>query len=503
MKSLFFFLITILILSSCGSKDGNVATTQAISTAESVRDKWLKACKPLEFQLDIYPEGHISLIDKVGIYSVSHDATADEKLLLDGIPFVFSDRLFKPETGAIVTGDTTATFYVCYPFIPGLTLKDTLTKKAPFEELLYGREMSRNQSGSFLVRMKLMSGTSLLRVRIESPDVTDKMTQLSVSGDHIYTGGKYQPYTGEWFSLEGNNKPIRFDFDRLMNNYQFVNVFLPPFDESSDVSITVRMNGTDYVTKTVLPHLRRGSMTQLNLQLSGGKLGIVSSWLEESRPLLEPKSQVVDSVEVGHYLQRDGTISTQLDSSSVGVVFQTDGKHGKAVSLVDVKGNKVFSFKRLTSGKIFKTLDGKKKEGFINPSKSTGVDEAYRLVYKSSIPYAPDCGLGYSDGYHLSSSLLRKQEGRGEEDEMLYVLQSEKGAYIPSAAEMVQLFCLVQGLGEDEFSVPGLVVPEGEYLTSSESSEDNFYMFDFTRGILTGSFPKQFARMKLRLFYLF
>lgn len=289
MKSLFFFLITIFLFSSCGSKDGNVTTIQAISTAESVRDKWLKACKPLEFQLEISPEEHISLINKVGGYSVSHDATTDEKLLLDGVPFVFSDRLFRPETGAVMTGDTTATFYVCYPFIPGLTLKDTLAKKAPFEDMLYGCELSRNLSEGFLVRMKLMSGTSLLRVRIESSDITDKMTQLSVSGDHIYTQGRYQPYTGEWFSLEGNNRPVRFDFDRLMNNYQFVNVFLPPFGESSDVSIGVRMNGTDYVTKTVLPHLRRGSMTQLNLQLSEGKLRIVSSWLEESPPFIGAK----------------------------------------------------------------------------------------------------------------------------------------------------------------------------------------------------------------------
>lgn len=504
MKSLFFFLITIFLFTSCGSKDSNVATTKAISTAESVRDKWLKACKPLEFQLDIFPEEHLSLINKVGIYSVSHDATADEKLLLDGVPFIFSEeRLFKPEAGAIITGDTTATFYVCHPFVTGLTLKDTLIKKAPYSELLYGRELSRNLSVNFLVRMKLMSGTSLLRFRIESTDITDKLTQLSVSGDHIFTQGNYQPYTGEWFSLEGNNKPIRFDFDRLMNNYQFVNVFLPPFEESSDISIGVRMNGADYVTKTVLPHLRRGSMTQLNLLLSGGKLSIVSSWLEENRLLLEPKSLMVDSVQIGHYLQRDGTISTQLDSLSVGVVFQTDGRHGKAVALVDVKGNKVFSSKQLTSGKIFKTIDGNKKEGFINPSQSAGVDEAYRLVYKPSIPYAPDCVLGYADGYHLSSNLLRKQEGRGEEEDMLYVLSSEKGAYIPSAKEMVELFCQVQGLGEELFVASGFVVPDGEYLTSSESSAENFYMFDFTRGILTGSFPKQFARMKLRLFYLF
>lgn len=503
MRFPILFLIVLLFLTSCGSKESNVTTTQAISTAEYVRNQWLKVRKPLEFQLDVYPHEHTPLLNRVGIYSVSSDATIDEKLMLNGMPFTFSNHLFQPESGSVITGDTTATFYVCYPFISGLTLKDTLVKKAPFTDFLYGRELSRSLSGSFLVRMKMISATSLLRFRIESSDMTDRLSLLSISGDRIYTQGKYQPYMGEWFSLAGNNKPIRFDFDRLMNNYQFVNIYLPPFDGPSDLSVSLKMNGTDYVTRTVLPHLKRGSMTQLNLQLADEKLRIVSSWLEENRPLLEPVAHKADSIRVGDYLQRDGSISTLMDSMSVAVVFQTDGKHGKAVALADVNGCKLFSSKRLTSGRFFKTVDGKRKEGFVNASQSARVDEAYRLVYKPSIPYEPECVLGFADGVALSNSLLRKQKDRGGEDEMLTVLQDVKGAYVPSAAEMVMLYYLVQGFGEQRFAASGFMVPEGEYLTSSEYSEETFYMFDFTTGVLTGSFSKQFARMGLRLFYLF
>lgn len=503
MRFYFLFLIVYLFLVSCGSKESNVTTTQAISTAEYVRNQWLKARKPLEFQLDVYPHEHTPFLNKVGVYSMSSDATMDEKLMLNGMPFIFSNHFFRPESGSVITGDTTATFYVCYPFIPGLTLRDTLVKKAPFSDFLYGRELSRSLSSSFLVRMKMISATSLLRFRIESSDMTDRLSLLSVSGDRIYTQGKYQPYTGEWFSLAGNNKPIRFDLDRLMNNYQFVNVYLPPFDEPSDLSVSLKINGADYMTRTVLPHLGRGSMTQINLQLADEKLRIVSSWLEENRPLLEPMSCKADSIKIGDYLQRDGSISTLMDSMSVAVVFQTDGKHGKAVALDDVAGRKIFSSSRLTSGRFFKTVDGRKKEGFVNASQSAGVDETYRLVYKPSIPYEPECVLGFTDGVVLSNSLLRKQKDRGGEDEMLTVLQDVKGAYVPSAAEMVMLYYLVQGFGEQQFAASGFMVPEGEYLTSSEYSEDTFYMFDFTTGVLTGSFSKQFARMGLRLFYLF
>ena len=50
----------------------------------------------------------------------------------------------------------------------------------------------------------------------------------------------------------------------------------------------------------------------------------------------------------------------------------------------------------------------------------------------------------------------------------------------------------------------GSIVPlQGEYLTSSESGKDTFYLMDFTNGIVAGGLSKRYARAKLRLFYLF
>ena len=46
-------------------------------------------------------------------------------------------------------------------------------------------------------------------------------------------------------------------------------------------------------------------------------------------------------------------------------------------------------------------------------------------------------------------------------------------------------------------------IPRGEYLTCSESTSQSFYMMDMENGIITGTLSKQYAKMQLRLFYLF
>ena len=79
--------------------------------------------------------------------------------------------------------------------------------------------------------------------------------------------------------------------------------------------------------------------------------------------------QRVDSVEVGHYLQRDGGICTERDSNSIAVVVETDGRQGKAVALRDCEGRYCHSRKALTVGKSFQTIDGKRKRESSIPDK--------------------------------------------------------------------------------------------------------------------------------------
>ena len=48
-----------------------------------------------------------------------------------------------------------------------------------------------------------------------------------------------------------------------------------------------------------------------------------------------------------------------------------------------------------------------------------------------------------------------------------------------------------------------LIPLQGEYLTSSESSGNSFYMMDMQKGIINGSASKPYSKGRIRLFYLF
>lgn len=510
MKSFYFIFIPFLFLTSCGRKEQKQKGAQAITTAEAVRDQWIRSRKPLEFTVNTDQPGALAKMDKLGIFSYSQDATVEERLSLTGVPFQYhSAGKFLPEGREIVTGDSTSIFYVCYPYMRGITPKDTLWLKAPYGEYLYGKEVSRSFGERFTVQLRMECATSLLRFRLESHDMTDVLHEVSVTGQQLFTRAGYSPYTGEWHGLSGANCPIEYRFDRVMNNYQYVDVLLPPADSPSDIAVTVGMNDKIYTLHTTVPRLKRGEMTQINLMLDTSGLRIVSSWVQEQREYLFAPENRVDTVRVGHYLQDDGSVSAVRDSASVAVVFMTDGKHGKAVALKDCEGMKLFSSMKLTSGRVFQTIDGTKKEGFINPSRADGAGEEYRLVYKPSLPYPETCALGFTDGCALCRVLLRKYETKKREgmteqgEEMLAELLTAKGAYVPAVAELVHLYYLLQPYCEQTLSVDGWELPKGEYLSSSEASEANFYMFDFNHGGVAGTFPKKFARMKLRLFYVF
>lgn len=499
----FYFIFLALFIVSCGGKEQGKITTQAMSTAEQVREQWLKSRKALEFVVNTEQPNALMKIRRLGIYSLSGDATIEEKLSLTGIPFRYdSDGRFVPESGKVVTGDSTAVFYACYPYMPGITLKDTLSLKSPYQEFLYGVEEARFVGERFAVQLRMRCAASLLRLRLESRNITDRLSKVSVAGQQVYTQASYLPYTGEWCRLSGEKRPIEYTFDRVMNNYQFVNVLLPPVNMPNDITIAVSMNAKEHILHTTLPRLGSGEMVQLNLMLESSGLKVTSSWVEEKRDFLFAEEAKADTVKVGHFVQNDGTVSIVRDSASVAVVITTDGKHGKAVALKDCDGLRRFSSENLSSGKVFRTVDGTKKEGFINPNRSAGIEEKKKLVYKPNLPYPEDCALGYKNGCSLCQVLLEKHK-RDDSEEMLTELLSEKGAYVPTIAELAYLYYLLQPYAGGSLKIEGIDWPEGEYLSSSESSDSTFYMFDFNHGVVTGAFSKQFARLKLRLFYVF
>lgn len=136
----FYFIFLFFLLISCGKKVKEKTTTQAMSTAETVREQWLKSWKTLEFVVNTDQTDLPAKMKRLGVYSISCDATLDESLLLTGTPFRNdADGRFVPEKGEVLTGDSTALFFVCYPYIPDASPKDTIWLKAPYKEYLYGR----------------------------------------------------------------------------------------------------------------------------------------------------------------------------------------------------------------------------------------------------------------------------------------------------------------------------------------------------------------------------
>lgn len=501
MNKSYYLILSFFLFVSCMGKEQNQPAPTAISTAESVRESWMKSRKSIELLIDGIPPTTFKNIGKLGVYSAAQDATPQEQSSLLGVPFQYDcGERFIPAGGDILIGDTTARFYVCYPYFPELTPDKVLTLKAPYEDYLFGEELSRNFTDNFSIRYKLNYSTALLRLRLESPDITDHLHKVCVRGNHLYTKADYHPYTGAWQNLFGANTSIEYTFDRLMNNYHFVDILLPPVDDPADITLSVKMNTSELTTHTTLPRLAKGEMTQLNLSVEPSGLRILSSWVQERTGPVIPRKEQCDTVQIGHYLQSDGTIALTHDSASIAVVYETNGKHGKAVALEDIPGLWRFSSRNFSSGKHFPTIDGIGTEGLINPLQADST--SYRFVYKPSLPYPETCSFGYPHGSRLSKNLFDKAEYI-ENDDMLYILSTTKGTYIPSVAELAHLYYLLQPYSETKLSIEGFTLPEGSYLSSSESSSSTFYMFDFTDGAVSGSFSKRFARLKLRLFYIF
>jgi len=500
MNKSYYLILSLLLFLSCTGKEQKQPAPTAISTAESVRNNWMKSRKSIELLVEGISPVSLKNIGRLGIYSVTKDATPQEQSSLLGIPFRYDcGERFIP-TSDILMGDSTARFYVCYPYHPGLAPGKALTLKAPYEDYLFGQELSRNFTDKFSIRYKLNYSTSLLRLRLESPDITDHLHKVSVRGNHLYTKADYYPYTGIWQNLSGVNTSIEYPFDRLMNNYHFVDILLPPVDEQADIALSVNMNTSEFTTHTTLPRLVKGEMIQLNLSVEPSGLRILSSWVQERTEPIIPREEPCDTIQVGYYLQSDGTIALVRDSASVAIVYETNGRHGKAVTLEDTPGLWRFSSRNYSSKKQFPTVDGIGTEGLINPIQADSTN--YRFVYKPSLPYPKTCAFGYPYGSRLSKTLLSEAKDI-QDDDMLYVLSLAKGTYIPSAAELTHLYYLLQPYSETKLSADGFTPLEGSYLSSSESSSSTFYMFDFTDGAIAGAFSKRFARLKLRLFYVF
>lgn len=323
---------------------------------------------------------------------------------------------------------------------------------------------------------------------------------------HIRLDGEYPKdrLTGLRISLSGNDYfEIQECTDQLMTHPFEKEYAVVPEDEQIEVSVSATIGDKEYNTRTIVPHLLLDTRTQLNLSLSEERLHMVSSWIEEYAGELQMTPDAVDTVRVGYYLDDQGYITVDYQPSSVGMVVETDGRHGKAVALSDVRGEWVFSTSGLSSGLTFETIDGKVKEGLLNRRRSE-VDTLGMLFYDGSLPYPSNCAFSQADGFDLCWNLnLIKGKEPSLGSDMQNVAKLMDGSYVPSVSEMAALYNSVYGFGKERLVGQGFQKPQGSYLTSSESSEQTVFSMDFTQGALTAYASKRFSPFRVRLFYIF
>ena len=117
------------------------------------------------------------------------------------------------------------------------------------------------------------------------------------------------------------------------------------------------------------------------------------------------------------------------------------------------------------------------------------------------MPYPVTNAFGKTDGAGLTSLLLNKKGGK-DEGSMMNAIERHHGSYIPTLAEMAQIYYLLQPYSNA--NITELIEPfSGEYLTCSESSDHNYYGIEMSKGVVMPNYSKQYAKLKLRLFYLF
>lgn len=468
---------------SCGKSDEKRPSLEQTRAAIEVRDAWRDELKPME----ITASGAITGADRIGVRLTSDGKT-------DFLAFVGTPGCFKPEQPSL-TADTASVVSACWP----LSSSDTLSLTAPFSDRIFGYESERTVGARLSLQMKFQSSMALLKFCFESDNLTDVLESLTLKGEYVATRGKYIPYNGKWIEKSGEGMPVGIDTDCLANSGRSYDFYLIPCDAASDIVLSAVVNGKEYLLKTKVPPLTAGSMTQLNLTMDKtGQLLPKSSWVDNQRKTDLRKVAVVDTVKIGHYLRKDGLVVAKRDTMTVAVVFETDGRHGKAVAIEDVPGTFCFGDKSLTNGTIFGTIDGQRNEGIINDSSSS---EDERLIYKPEIPYSENTAFGHKDGAELTSRLLNKKRGK-ENGTMLAEVEKHHCSYIPTVAEMACIFYMLQPYAHS--LLPELIEPfSGEYLTCSESSDHNYYGIEMSKGIVMFNYSKQYAKLKLRLFYLF
>lgn len=317
MRHCGLILLAALLLAGCSVNTRNGDALSAHHTAEKVKDGWLKMSKPLEIEVMGRTK---SELEEIGSLAVWLGGMEDGK----AVEFRFDGKVFKPSVP--VMADSTASPLVCYPFLPSLHPADTVAVSHPFGERLAGQIQSVTQTNDKTkITMKLEELTALLRLILKSDNISDVMQFLEIQGDCVSTAGFLIPLKGRLDSRQSDTDRVCSVLsDCLLNNGIPHDFNLIPTEDSGEIHISLKVNGKKLSISTTLPPLRRGSITELRLHVSGGRLSLGSSWVDTRHPFERPAVARTDSVKTGYFLQKDGTISPKLDGNSLAWVIKTD-----------------------------------------------------------------------------------------------------------------------------------------------------------------------------------
>lgn len=483
-------ILSILVCSCSGNKGKNDALS-VHSTVEKVREEWAKVEKPLVITVIDRDKDELEAIGSIGVFlSDNPEETVRE--------FRFDGETFRPVNAMNV--DSTVIPVVVFPYRPGLHPNDSIKTDSETGAALIGIYDSTVQTPDNInVKMKLKEITALLRLKIKSDSITDVLEGIDVNCEKGIAASHMHPFKGEWIETRATRNLRSVLTNCMVNNGRCHDFHMIPTDESGEIVIGVKVNGRYLSVATVIPPMRAGSITELRLTISGGRLNIGSSWVDTRHPFTKTAKEANTDVHPLLYLRSDGTITEIYDEKCIAIIIDTDGTHGKAVALSDIPGGMMFKGMDFSTGIAFQTVDGQFREGCFTPGTMQGSGSENKIAFNPNVRYSSKCALAHRNGGVQTGILI--SDCNLEVLEMFTTHAKLGTAYIPTVFELA---CLSFFLEKNKDTLPAeFLMPEGFYTTCCESGSETFYSVDIVNQKISAHNSKLYPNTNLRLFYLF
>lgn len=491
MKYTAILSILMILICSCSGNKGSDNTLTAHNTVERVREEWSRVEKPLSITVIDRDKDELEAMGSIGVFlSDNPEETVRE--------FRFDGETFRPVNAVNV--DSTLVPVVIYPYRPGIHPNDSIDADSEIGVAYIGIYSSTSQtSDNINVKMKLKEITALLRLKIKSDSITDVLEGIDVNCEKGIAASHFRPFNGEWIETRATRSLRTVLTGCMVNNGRHHDFNMIPTEEAGEITIGVKVNGHYLSVGTIIPPMRAGSITELRLTISSGKLNIGSSWVDTRHSFTKPASKVNVDVQPLQYLRTDGTITVNYDDKCIAIVIDTDGKHGKAVALADVPGGMMFKGSDFSTGITFLTVDGQFSEGCFTPGTMQGCEGENKVAFNPNVRYSSKCALAHRNGGVLTSILITNCNLDVLE---IFTTEAKLGtAYIPTVFELA---CLSFFLEKNKDTLPSeFLMPEGFYTTCCESGGNTFYSVDIINQNISAHNSKLYPNTNLRLFYLF